>query len=162
MDDNDFMKMIKRLSADMESELLSTSTSTSTHASYEAEPLTMEKMMEAWDLVKDYEHPLIEAIVITKLVPAGGWQVKADGKEYILINRETWVNEWEKEIKKYEYKPSDLVAGLMPSLFAIKVFDSDEYAARIIKIRFDEDFGFKLYSLDLRPIDPGPQSRSDL
>ena len=107
----------------------------STAASMPAESLSMDSIQEAIDLLRNIpEQPSINAIVITKLVPPGSYKVVTNEGEHILINVETW-KDWKPQIEKVA------INNVYASLSGIPIFDSDEYAARIIGkiISFDKD-----------------------
>lgn len=131
---NDHDELLRRVGQQMREkinrELLSLagkilSDSTSTSTSVPAEALTMDKLWEAYKLLESVKPPSIEAIVITKLVPLGGYKIKADGKEYILINVATW-KDWARHIPRVE------VHSVTVAVSGIPVFESDEKAAQIL------------------------------
>jgi hypothetical protein len=131
-DINDYLydKILKELSEQMSS-VFGASTSTSTNT--KEEPLTYDKLMEAFELIKpiEREERLIAFVVSDIYAPhTGGYKVKSEEPIgfYFLINNHAW-DEIKNEVNSF---PDTNLTGTYPNYYGTPVYKNDDFAREIL------------------------------
>ena len=90
----------------------------------------------AIDKLDEISKDIIVMILVTQLVPPGGWQMSYNERKYVLVNKMTWL-EWAESFEKVQYD------GLISSLSQIPIVENEGLALRIINHNMEKYFNNK-------------------
>ena len=132
MDEEEIRKLIKKFQVDIERDVF-TSGSLSTSSNVESPDFSWDTLKAAMDKLEEISKDIIVMVLVTYLVPAGGWQMEYLGKKYVLVNKLTWY-EWSESFEKVQTE------SLIVSLSQIPVVEDDELVKKIIYQNMEKYF----------------------